>query len=100
MYVLGGLLMKIAIVSPGLFSVPPVVGTSVEHVINQVAHQLKQNQQVVVYTKKCTQYSKSSQEGNLLYKRIRFKNSKYYLNKVIQHIHQTKPDVIIIENRP
>ena len=92
--------MKIAIVSPGLFSVPPVVGTSVEHVINQVAKQLMQHQQVVVYTKKCTQYSKSSQEGNLLYKRIRFKNSKYYLNKVIKHIHQTKPDVIIIENRP
>ena len=100
MYVLGGLLMKIAIVSPGLFSVPPVVGTSVEHVINQVAHQLKQHQQVVVYTKKCTQYSKSSQEGNLLYKRIRFKNSQYYLNRVIKHIRQTKPDVIIIENRP
>ena len=69
MYVLGGLLMKIAIVSPGLFSVPPVVGTSVEHVINQVAHELKQHQQVVVYTKKCTQYSKSSQEVNLFYKR-------------------------------
>ena len=96
----GDLTMKIAIVSPGSFSVPPVIGTSVEHVIYQVAKQLKHENQVVVYTRKCSEYPTSSQEGNLLFKRFRYRNSNQYLKRVIKHIEKTNPDVIHVENRP
>lgn len=92
--------MKIAIISPGLFSVPPVVGTSVEHVINQVANKLKQHNEVTVFTRTCPQYPVSTKDGNLFYKRIRFYNSKYYLNTVIKALIKSPPDVIVVENRP
>lgn len=92
--------MKIAIVSPGLFSVPPVIGTSVEHVIYQVAKQLKQDHQVIVYTRKCNEYPTSSQEGNLLFKRFPYQDSNEYVKQVINHIGKENPDVIHIENRP
>ncbi len=92
--------MKIAIVSSGLFSVPPVKGTSVEHVTYQVAKVLKDENQVIVYTRKCSEYPVSSKEGQLLIKRILYKNSIQYVKKVIKHMKQTNPDVILIENRP
>ena len=96
----GNLTLKIVIVSPGPFSVPPVIGTSVEHVIYQVAKQLQRDNQVVVYTRTCSEYPTSSQEGNLLFKRFRYRNSNQYLKKVIKHIEKTNPDVIHVENRP
>ncbi|MGP7817096.1 glycosyltransferase family 4 protein [Niallia sp. 01092] len=92
--------MKIAIVSPGRFSVPPVVGTSVEHVINQVANQLKERNKVIVYTRKCKEYPNSSMEGNLIYKRIKFNHARNYQKKVIRSLYKHQPDVIVIENRP
>ncbi|MEH7121970.1 glycosyltransferase family 4 protein [Bacillus sp. JJ1773] len=92
--------MKIAVISPGLYSVPPVIGTSVEHVIHQVAEQLERNNQVIVYTKKCRQFPESTLEGNLLYKRFHFYSPGVYLQQVIKNIQEEKPSVIIIENRP
>ncbi|WNS75978.1 glycosyltransferase family 4 protein [Bacillus sp. DTU_2020_1000418_1_SI_GHA_SEK_038] len=92
--------MKIAVISPGLYSVPPVIGTSVEHVIHHVAEQLERNNQVIVYTKKCRQFPESTLEGNLHYKRFRFYSPDVYLQQVIKHIQEEKPSVIIIENRP
>lgn len=92
--------LKFAFISPGLFSVPPIIGTSVEHVIQHVAEELQQDHQVIVYTKKCRQFPESTSEGKLLYKRFRFYSPNDYLQKVIKHIQEEKPSVIIIENRP
>ncbi|RKD24584.1 hypothetical protein BEP19_09410 [Ammoniphilus oxalaticus] len=92
--------MKIAIISPGPFSVPPVIGTSVEHDIQMVAEQLKEQHEVTVYTRKCPEYRRSSSEGNLRYKRYTYSHPARYLRKVIRHIKKQKPDIIMVENRP
>lgn len=92
--------MKIAIVSPGSFSVPPVIGSSVEHDIQMVAEQMEREHEVIVYTRKCKEYKKSSKEGNLYYKRLSFASPSIYLRKVIRHLKRWKPDIIMVENRP
>lgn len=92
--------MRIAIVSPGKFSVPPVTGTSVEYVINQLATRLKEKHTVTVYTRKCKEYPQSTKEGTLLYKRFSYSNSVNYLKKVIRHLKKSKPDLLVVENRP
>ncbi len=92
--------MKIAIVSPGSFSVPPVIGSSVEHDIQMVAEQMEKEHDVIVYTRKCKEYKKSSREGNLYYKRLLYLSSSVYVKKVILHLKKVKPDIIMVENRP
>ncbi|RXT13966.1 glycosyltransferase family 4 protein [Ammoniphilus sp. CFH 90114] len=92
--------MKIAIISPGSFSVPPVIGSSVEHDIQMVAEQLEQEHEVTVYAKKCPEYRRSEKIGDLHYKRFIFMNSSQYLHKIMQHMHNDKPDIVMVENRP
>lgn len=92
--------MKIAIVSPGSFSVPPVIGSSVEHDIQMVSEQMEKEHEVIVYTRKCKEYKKSSREGNLYYKRLFFSSPSEYVKKVIGHLKTEKPDIIMVENRP
>lgn len=92
--------MKIAIVSPGSFSVPPVIGSSVEHDIQMVAEQLEREHEVIVYTRKCKEYNKSTKEGNLYYKRLSFASPSIYIKKVIRHLKRLKPDIVMVENRP
>lgn len=92
--------MRIAIVSPGSFSVPPVIGSSVEHDIQMVAEQMEKEHEVIVYTKKCKEYKKSTKEGNLFYKRLSYASPSIYIRKVIRHLKRLKPDIIMVENRP
>jgi len=92
--------MKIAIISPGPFSVPPVVGTSVEHDIQMVAEQMEKEHEVTVYTRKCPQYPRSKKEGNLFYRRFAYSSPTRYLAKIIRHMKKHKPDIIMVENRP
>ena len=92
--------MKIAIMSRGPFSVPPVIGTSVEHDIQMVAEQMEKEHEVIVYTRKCPQYPRSTKEGNLLYRRFAYSSPTRYLEKIIRHIKKHKPDIIMVENRP
>ncbi|MEW9669823.1 glycosyltransferase family 4 protein [Ammoniphilus sp. 3BR4] len=92
--------MKIAIISPGSFSVPPVIGSSVEHDIQMVAEQLEKNHEVTVYAKTCPEYPRSEKIGNLYYNRVAFSNSKQYLNRIMEHMKKEKPDIVVVENRP
>lgn len=92
--------MKIAIVSPGNFSVPPVVGSSVEHDIEMIAGVMKKWHQVIVYTRTCKAYPRSTKEGNLTFRRFPFHSAGHYLRRVIHDLKKEKPDVIQVENRP
>ncbi len=92
--------MKIAIISPGNFSVPPVVGSSVEHDIDMIARVMKKWHQVIVYTRTCKAYPRSVTEGNLTFRRFPYHSSASYLRRVIRDIKKEKPDVIQVENRP
>lgn len=92
--------LKVAIVSPGLFSVPPVIGSSVEHDIEMVSKVMQENHDVVVYTRKCPEYPVSSKEENLEIRRIRYRGSGDYLRQVVRDLLKLKPDIIQVENRP
>lgn len=92
--------LTIAIVSPGIFSVPPVIGSSVEHDIEMVSRVMQEDHHVIVYTRTCSKYPVSSQEGNLKYKRFRYRNAKKYLEQVLEDIKKRKPEIIQVENRP
>lgn len=92
--------LKVAIVSPGLFSVPPVIGSSVEHDIEMVSKTMQENHNVVVYTRKCREYPVSSRNGNLEIRRMRYGGADHYLRQVVKDLVKLKPDIIQVENRP
>lgn len=96
----GDSMLRIAMISPGLYSVPPVLGTSVEHDIEMVSKELAFEHHVVVYTRTDPKYPRSTKHGNLEYKRIQFKNWKQYLKEVSHDLEKLNPDVIQVENRP
>lgn len=92
--------LNIAIISPGLFSVPPIIGTSVEHDIDMVSQALSKEHRVIVYTRKCKEFPHSTEQGNLVIRRIRYRGLKHYLEKVSQHLRKRNIDLIQVENRP
>ncbi|MDF2679890.1 MAG: glycosyltransferase family 1 protein [Brevibacillus sp.] len=93
--------MKIAIISPGPFSVPPVKGSSVEHDIDEVTKMIDPEHQVTIYTRTCEAYPKSAVEENREFIRFSYNQGpKPYLRRIIRHIRKRKPDVIMVENRP
>lgn len=92
--------LTIAIVSPGKFSVPPVIGTSVEHDIEMVANVLKKKYHIIIYTRRCSEYPVSSKEGNLEYRRFTYQNGHQYLQQVIKDLTKLNPNIIQVENRP
>ncbi|WP_025026736.1 glycosyltransferase family 4 protein [Caldalkalibacillus mannanilyticus] len=92
--------VTIAIISPGKYSVPPVIGTSVEHDIDMVAKAMSPNHKVVIFTRKTKEYPHSTEHQHLIYKRVDYQNPKQYLRSVIKHLENLKPDVIQVENRP
>jgi spore coat protein SA len=92
--------MIIAIISPGPFSVPPVKGSSVEHDIDQVSQMFGPEHQVIIYTRTCKKYPRSSAEGNREFVRLRYNGPGPYLQGVIRNLRKREPDVILVENRP
>ncbi|MBO8170766.1 MAG: glycosyltransferase family 4 protein [Bacillaceae bacterium] len=92
--------MKIAVISPGSFSVPPVIGSSVEHDIYMIAQEYQKAHQVTIYTRKCREYPHSTTSGNLTIKRFKFADYRDYLHRVICDLKRMKPDVVQVENRP
>lgn len=92
--------MKIAVISPGSFSVPPVIGSSVEHDIQMISTELAKENEVIIYTKACPEFPMTTRVGNLIYRRFNFQHYSQYLTKVIKHLQRIKPDVIVVENRP
>ncbi|MDQ0339001.1 spore coat protein SA [Caldalkalibacillus uzonensis] len=91
--------MKIVFVSPGKFSVPPVIGTSVEHDIEMVGKSLYPHH-VVIYTRKCEEYPVSTQEGHVEYRRFTYHHWRDYLQLVLEDLKRFHPDIIQVENRP
>lgn len=92
--------MHIAIISPGPFSVPPVKGSSVEHDIDESTKMMGPEHQITIYTRKCETYPESAVEENRHFVRFHYDGPKPYLKKIMKHLRENKPDVIMVENRP
>ncbi|MDN9008956.1 glycosyltransferase family 4 protein [Brevibacillus laterosporus] len=92
--------MRIAIISPGPFSVPPVRGSSVELDIDEVSKRLALSHDIEIYTRTCKDYPRSERDGRIKYIRISYLGQKSYIKQVASRIKKNKPDLILIENRP
>ncbi|WP_232696405.1 glycosyltransferase family 4 protein [Brevibacillus daliensis] len=92
--------MRIAIISPGPFSVPPIRGSSVEHDIEEVSKQLAKKHKVIIFTRICKEYSRSEKKGRVSYIRLKYQGQNDYIKKVCLLLPKQKPDLILIENRP
>ncbi|MGC5328364.1 glycosyltransferase family 4 protein [Brevibacillus sp. SYSU BS000544] len=92
--------MKIAIISPGPFTVPPVKGSSVEHDIDEVSKELARNHHVIIYSRKSNAFPHSQQKGNIHYIRVKYKGADDYIRRIADDLTNQNPDVILIENRP
>lgn len=92
--------MRIAIISPGPFTVPPINGSSVEHDIDEVSRELAREHSVVIYTRKSGKHNKSEHVGNIHYIRYSYKGGKEYIRRVSRDLKKRRFDVILIENRP
>jgi len=92
--------MKIAIISPGPFTVPPVKGSSVEHDIDQVSRILAREHEVLVYSRTSGVYPASTQEGNLHFIRLPYEGQSSYIQLVVEDLEKQAADVILVENRP
>lgn len=92
--------MRIAIVSPGPFTVPPIRGSSVELDIDEVSKRLAKSHDIEIYTRTCKEYPRSEQDGRIKYIRLSYHGQKSFIKQVTSRIKKNKPDVILIENRP
>ncbi|WPS89756.1 glycosyltransferase family 4 protein [Brevibacillus halotolerans] len=92
--------MRIAIISPGPFSVPPVRGSSVELDIDEVSKRLALSHDIEIYTRTCEDYPRSELDGRIKYIRLSYHGQKSYMKQVASRIKKNKPDLILIENRP
>lgn len=92
--------MRIAIISPGPFSVPPVKGSSVEHDIDEVSKMFGPHHEVTIYTRTCKTYPRSSEEEGRRIVRFPYKGPGPYLKKILFDLKKRRPDVIMVENRP
>lgn len=92
--------MRIAIVSPGPFTVPPVRGSSVEHDIDEVSKELALEHSVLIYSRKSREYSESQQKGNIHYIRFAYRSPKEYIRRIVHDLKNRQVDAVLIENRP
>ncbi|MCF6093330.1 glycosyltransferase family 4 protein [Microaerobacter geothermalis] len=92
--------MKIAIVTPGQFPVPPLKGTSVEISVHQLGNYLADHGQVTVFSRKVNGLPAIQRRGNRKDIRIPVRGSRQYLQQIERHLIKEPSTWIQIENRP
>jgi spore coat protein SA len=91
--------LKIAIITPGAYSIPGNKSSSVEFVVQRTSNLLQKDVDVIIFGKKTKDQSFIERQGHLTYYRYHF-NTKTYIQNVVEQLQQDKPDIIQIENRP
>lgn len=92
--------MSIAIITPGVFPVPPIYGGSVEIVVNGFGEELANHMQTIIFSKKVKGLPTLKKKDNRIDIRIPYYSAKHYLSEVEKYVRSTKPSCLQIENRP
>ncbi|MCD1259693.1 glycosyltransferase family 4 protein [Paenibacillus athensensis] len=92
--------MRILIIAPEQNPVPPLVGSSVEHCIYQIAKQIPSSHHVTIVSRWRRGYPKTSVYGNVKIIRVQGATTSAYLRNVLNVIQGRSYDVIQIDNRP
>ncbi|MHB9093771.1 MAG: glycosyltransferase family 4 protein [Eubacteriales bacterium] len=91
---------SVAVVSPGLLPIPPVIGGSVETVIQKMVEEIKSKFTVSIYGPTHPILPTREQIGNLSYYRFPTTDYSGYFKMVRAHINNRNYGVIQVENRP
>ncbi len=92
--------MRIAIVAPEQFPVPPLLGGSVEITVFSVAKELALCHSVTVISRSHPRYPKDSFESGVHIHRVNAENPRQYLARVKRWLAGKAFDVIQVDNRP
>lgn len=92
--------MKIMIITPGAFPVPPVQGGSVETAVNGLAKQLGKTVTTYVISKKIAYLPSIQQVNHRIDIRIAARSKEHYRREVVNKIKTLSPSILQVENRP
>lgn len=92
--------MNVLIIAPWQNPVPPIVGSSVENCIYQIAKKLAQKHSVTILSRKTKHYPSRSQEGNMTIIRVSASGATGYVRAALNHVKGRHFDMIQIDNRP
>jgi spore coat protein SA len=95
-----GRLLKVAVITPGTFAIPSGSSSSVERVVEQVSQHLAGAAHLYIFGKKDAALPSRETDNHMTYIRFACANKLLYLQKISQSLHQIRPDIIQIENRP
>jgi spore coat protein SA len=92
--------MKVAIVTPGSYSIPSPMSSSVERVIEKFAPLLQPHAEPRIYGKLSKKLPRKGELLGVVYERYSKKSTTRYLQSIGKAIKRFNPDVIDVENRP
>jgi len=88
---------RITIVTPGTFTVPSNVSSSVERVVDALSSNMKDDIKIVIFSKRSKGFAAYARKNNITHIRP---HSKVYKASVRRWINRLRPDLIQVENRP
>lgn len=98
---MGGILKRsIVIVTPGTFTVPSNLSSSVERVVDALSRNMQDEINMIIFSRRSKGFAGYERKGNITHIRPRFKGSKLYNASVHRSINRLRPDLIQVENRP
>lgn len=92
--------MKVMIITPGAFPVPPIKGGSVETAVNGLAKELGKVVKTYVISKKTVNLPAIEKNDQRFDIRIPVHSKKQYCKAVVKKIASIQPSIIQVENRP
>lgn len=91
---------RVAIVSPGLLPVPPVIGGSVETVMQKMAEVTAKRFDISIYSPQNRKLPQEEKSNNISYYRFSSVDYPEYFKLVRRHVNTQKYRIIQVENRP
>ncbi len=91
---------RIAIVTPGSFTVPSNLSSSVERVVDALSRNMQNEMKMFIFSRRSKGFAGYVRRGNITHIRPRSPVGKRYRAAVRRWVNRLRPDLIQIENRP
>lgn len=91
---------KVAIITPGTFTVPSECSSSVERIVEETSKRLKDRLEIVIFSKKAKAAPIYERQDGITHIRPHAGSRREYRNAVHRWLRKVEPDLIQVENRP
>ncbi|MEX2415502.1 MAG: glycosyltransferase family 4 protein [Paenibacillaceae bacterium] len=91
---------RIVIVTPGTFTVPSNLSSSVERVVDALSRNMQDEINMIIFSRRSKGFAGYERKGNIIHIRPRSNGSKLYSASVHRSINRLRPHLIQVENRP